>query len=203
MIPLRDGRAAARGRSDTERLQTGELVYAGVRRTPICALATELPVRGVPTGMAAEIFASTLDVYLMLGELAPDPEDHSTADGRPATPEAAWERLARMVGADREAFLRDDALAFAEAADACLLDRLTKAAARACEPTVGWPRGAVVAGSGEFLARRLAERITAPGSPIVGLNAAWGPVASSAGCAHALLVLAQERLASGGEAGAA
>ena len=108
---------AARGRTDTERLQTGELVYAGVRRTPVCALATELPFRGVPTGLAAELFASTLDVYLTLGEIAPDPKDLSTADGRPATVDAARDRLARMVGADRDGFSADDALAFARAAD--------------------------------------------------------------------------------------
>ncbi len=35
IIPLDRGRVAARGRSDTERLQTGELIYAGVRRTPV------------------------------------------------------------------------------------------------------------------------------------------------------------------------
>jgi hypothetical protein len=203
LISLYDGRPVARGRTDTERLQTGELVYAGVRRTPICALATELPLGGVPTGLAAEIFASTLDVYLMLGEFAPAPDDTSTADGQPATPEAAWDRLARMVGADREGFSRQDALALAHAADECLLDRLAKAAGRACGKTVGVPRGAVIAGSGEFLARRLAARVTELDGPIVGLNAAWGPVASSAGCAYALLVLAQERLAEGGEAGAA
>src|SRR5262249_3351550 len=85
LIPLDHGHVAARGRTDTERLQNGELVYAGIRRTPICALATELPLRGIPTGLSAELFASTLDVYLTLGETPPDPKDHSTADGRPAT----------------------------------------------------------------------------------------------------------------------
>ena len=37
LIPLDAGRVAAMGRTDTERLQNGELVYAGVRRTPISA----------------------------------------------------------------------------------------------------------------------------------------------------------------------
>ncbi|HKI20540.1 MAG TPA: hydantoinase/oxoprolinase family protein, partial [Isosphaeraceae bacterium] len=69
LVPLDRGTVAARGRSDTERLQLGELVYAGTRRTPVCALATELTFRGVPTGLAAEIFASTLDVYLTLGDI--------------------------------------------------------------------------------------------------------------------------------------
>ena len=193
LIPLENGRVAARGRNDTERLQNGELVYAGVRRTPICALASEFPHRGVPTGLAAELFASTLDVYLTLDEIASDPNDLSTADGRPATKAAARDRLARMVGTDRDAFTPDDALAFALAVDEALLARLEAGAARAFGATVGRPRSAVVAGSGEFLARRLARWVIEPGGPIVGLKEAWGPVASSAGCAHALLVLAGER----------
>jgi len=193
LIPLNGGRAVARGRTDTERLQNGELVYAGVRRTPVCALATELPYRGVPTGLAAELFASTLDVYLILDEIPPDPKDLSTADGRPATKAAARDRLARMIGTDHDTFTAEDALAFAHAADEALLTRLEAVAGRACHATIGRPRSAVVAGSGEFLARRLAQRTVEPGGTIVGLNEAWGPVASSAGCAHALLVLAGER----------
>lgn len=193
LIPLDHGQAAAQGRTDTERLQNGELVYAGVRRTPICALATELPFRGSPTGLAAELFASTLDVYLTLDEIPPDPKDLSTADGRPATKAASRDRLARMIGTDRDAFTDHDALAFAHEADEALLARLAKVAARACRSTIGIPQVAVVAGSGEFLARRLAPRIIERGGTIIGLNKAWGAVASSAGCAHALLVLATER----------
>ena len=132
LIPMDRGDVAARGRCDTERLQTGELVYAGVRRTPVHALATELPYRGVPTGLAAELFASTLDVYLILGDIESNPLDLSTADGRPATPEAARDRLARMIGADRDSFSADDAYAFARAADSCLMERLARAAERAC-----------------------------------------------------------------------
>lgn len=192
LIPFRDGRPVSRGRTDTERLQTGELVYAGIRRTPVCALATELPVRGVPTGLAAELFASTLDVFLVLGDIPADARDVSTADGRPATTESARGRLARMVGADREGFTTDDACAFAWAAEAALLDRLAAAAERACGATVGRPRSAIVAGSGSFLARRLATRVLEPDSPVIDLQERWGPAPSTAGCAHALVVLAAE-----------
>jgi probable H4MPT-linked C1 transfer pathway protein len=199
LIPLDRGRVAARGRSDTERLQTGELVYAGIRRTPICALATELPVRGIPTGLAAEIFASTLDVYLMLGEIAPNPADLSTADGRPATIHAARDRLARMVCADREGLSPDEALAFAQAADDCLMSRLIEAAGRACESTIGRPGAAVIAGSGEFLARRLASNVIEANGPIISLKDAWGALAASAGCAYALVDLAAEQFRPDGE----
>ena len=195
LIPVRDGQPAARGRTDTERLQSGELVYAGVRRTPIHALATELPFRGVATGLAAELFASTLDVYLTLGDVPSDSKDLSTADGRPATADAARDRLARMVGADRDGFSADDAFAFAQAADDALLKRLEAAARRACGAVGVIPRAAVISGSGEFLAQRLATRLLAPADPTTSLRAAWGPVASSAGCAYALMMLAMERAA--------
>jgi (4-(4-[2-(gamma-L-glutamylamino)ethyl]phenoxymethyl)furan-2-yl)methanamine synthase len=193
LIPLEKGRVAARGRTDTERLQNGELVYVGVRRTPVCALATELPLRGILTGLAAEIFASTLDVYLILGDFAPEPDDLSTADGRPATIEAARDRLARMVAADRDGFTAEDAFQFARDAEECLIERLHRAAERACTASIGPPSAAVISGSGSFLARRLTRRLIEPDGPIISLKDAWGSVASSAGCAHALLTLAAER----------
>ncbi len=192
LIPLLDGRVAARGRTDTERLATGELVYAGVRRTPLCAIARELPFRGSTTGLAAELFATTLDVYLTLGAIGPDPADHATADGRPATVDAARDRLARMVGADREGFTADDAVAFARAADEALLDRLVEDARRASGATVGRPASGIFSGSGEFLAREVGRRVLMPGGPLVSLSEAWGPAASDAACAHALVLLASE-----------
>jgi (4-(4-[2-(gamma-L-glutamylamino)ethyl]phenoxymethyl)furan-2-yl)methanamine synthase len=199
LIALEGGSVAARGRSDTERLQNGELVYAGVRRTPVCALATELPLRGIPTGLAAEIFASTLDVYLTLGDVESNPADLSTADGRPATIEAARDRLARMVCADIDSVSAADALGLAQAADRCLIERLVQCALRSCRPTIGRPTAAVVAGSGEFLARRLARLVIEPGGSILSLKEAWGPVASSAGCAYALVELAKERFQPDGD----
>lgn len=192
LIPLERGSVAARGRTDTERLQTGELVYAGVRRTPIHSFASELPYRGVPTGLAAELFASTLDIYLMLGDIPLDASDLSTADGRPATAEAARDRLARMIGADRESFWAEDALAFARAADRKLTQRLAESAARACRGTIGRASAAIVAGSGEFLARRVAALVVESGGRIISLNEQWGPVASTAGCAYAVVQLAME-----------
>jgi uncharacterized hydantoinase/oxoprolinase family protein len=162
--------------------------------TPIHALTTELPVRGVATGLAAELFASTLDVYVILGDVSSNPLDLSTADGRPATVAAAHDRLARMIGADRESFSADDAREFATAADRCLTDRLVRMAERVCLSTIGRPAAAIIAGSGEFLAVRVAERVIDVGGRIISLNEAWGPIASAAGCAFAIVRLAAESL---------
>jgi probable H4MPT-linked C1 transfer pathway protein len=194
LIPLHQGRVAAIGRSDTDRLHTGELVYAGVRRTPICALATELPFRGQSYGLAAELFATTLDVFLTRGDLASDPADLGTADGRPATIEAARDRLARMVCADREGFADEDAFSLVLAAEQCLVDRLCTAARRVCQATIGNPSAAIISGSGEFLSRRVAQRAFGPDLPITSLTDAWGASASQAACAHALIMLVMAEL---------
>ncbi len=193
LIPLRDGLPIPRGRTDTERLRSGELVYVGSRRTPVCSLATELRWRGGPIGLAAELFATTLDVYLTLGDLPEDPADVATADGRPATIEASRDRLARMVGADRQGFSADDAQDFATEADLAIVNRLVASARRACEGSeLGQPRSVILAGAGEFLGRRVAERVMALDGEILSLADDWGPVASAAGCAWALLLLASE-----------
>lgn len=194
LIPLRDGHAVPRGRTDTQRLQAGELEYVGTRRTPVCAIAAALEYRGGPVSLAAELFATTLDVYLTLGEIPPDPTDDATADGRPATVEAAHDRLARMVCADRTEFSAGDAQALARSAHQALLRRLRAAVERGMA-ALGPPRAVVLAGTGSFLARALAQEVLQPGDPIYGLAELWGGDASGAGCAHALVQLAVERLA--------
>ena len=96
VIPLHAGVPCPVGRTDPERLHSGELIYTGIRRTPVCALG------GADSRLAAEWFATTHDVYLLLGQVAEDPSDSDTADGRPATRAHAHARLARMLCADLE-----------------------------------------------------------------------------------------------------
>ena len=178
LIPWRDGQVMIPldERTDHGRLRSGALIYAGVRRTPLCTFGPTLPHRGEPTALMAELFATTADVYLTLGNLPADPFDRSTGDGAPLTPAAALDRLARMVGLDRDDFTADDAHALAEAADAVLLDRLAHAAARVTTEALGEPPPVVVvAGAGEFLARRLADRVVAPGGSVRSLAETWGP----------------------------
>ena len=191
LIPFAYGQVTAQGRTDTERLRHGELVYAGARRTPLCALAIEVAFGGGPIGVAAELFATTLDVSLVLGSIAEDPDDVATADGRPATIDHARDRLARMIGADRDSFGPDDARDLAHAFDAVLVDRLAHASRMALGESA-WPPGLVViAGSGSALARRVASNVIEPAGTIFDLGEIWGIEASSAGCARALLLLAE------------
>src|SRR3954463_7707985 len=94
------GRVAASGHNDLERLQAGELVYTGVLRTNLAAIARRVPVRGGWCPVASEAFAISGDVHLVLGHLAHEAYDCPTPDGRPATVAFARERIARLVCAD-------------------------------------------------------------------------------------------------------
>jgi hypothetical protein len=183
IVPLMDGQPAPQGRTDPERLAARELVYTGIRRTPVCAL---LGADG-----AAELFANTQDVYLLLGRLAEDAEDRRTADGRPATRAAAAARLARMRCADLDSMTAEeiDELArnIRDRQLAILAEALATVTGRLPEP----PRLVVAAGAGEFLVvdvlarSELLRRV-----PLLSLADRLGAELSTAACAYALAVLA-------------
>src|SRR6202012_2059683 len=69
IIPLPDGAVHVRGYTDAERLKNGELVYTGLTRSFVMALASRAPFAGRWTTLAAEYFASVADVHRILGTL--------------------------------------------------------------------------------------------------------------------------------------
>jgi probable H4MPT-linked C1 transfer pathway protein len=218
IIPILDGIPVPEGKTDYDRLFSHELVYTGVRRTPVCAV--------MPWLTAAELFATALDAYLVLGMIPEDPNDHDTADGRPATRKYAHTRLARMYCADAEMVPEEDIRALADGVMTdqlarlreCLIgvnDRLKELqrtgtrstaprwsflnrlwrgtrGARIAEITAQLaelkPAAYIVSGSGEFLARR------AIGVPHhTSLEDQLGPEVSACAPAYAVAVLATER----------
>jgi probable H4MPT-linked C1 transfer pathway protein len=186
IVPLLDGRPVPQGRTDPERLDCGELVYTGIRRTPLCAL--------LGGNIAAEVFATTLDAYLVLGWVAEDPQDRNTADGRPATRAAAHARLARMLCADLETTTEADRRRLAGRVNDRQLHLLTLALADVSSRLPGPPQTIVLAGEGEvlgFLAVR--EQDAFPPCPIMPLGKNLGAEISRAACAYALAVLATEQ----------
>jgi (4-(4-[2-(gamma-L-glutamylamino)ethyl]phenoxymethyl)furan-2-yl)methanamine synthase len=183
VVPLLDGRPVPLGRTDPGRLLARELVYLGVRRTPVCAV---LGGEG-----AAELFATTLDVFLVLGETAEDPADTNTADGRPATRAAAHARLARMLCADLETSTDEERLALAERVRDSLVNLLGSAVGAVAGRLPAPPRTFLLAGSGEFLARRaLTQWRSYSPSRVISVAELLGPEVSQAACAYAAAVLA-------------
>lgn len=187
---------SAAGRTDSDRLISGELVYTGVVRSPICAVVQRLPLYGRLCGVAQELFATTRDAYLILDRLPEDKchietGDVDTADGRPATKEFALERLARMVCADRESFDLGDAKQAAIAVLEAQVRQISAAIDRVVQRLGRKPELFVVCGQGEFLAREVLKHRGWTGS-IVSLADELSPEASTAGAAYAVAWLANQ-----------
>ncbi|MFT3730609.1 MAG: hydantoinase/oxoprolinase family protein [Hyphomicrobium sp.] len=88
------------GLTDAERMQTGELVYTGLTRTPVPSVATRAPLAGQWQGLARDTFATMADVRRILGSLPDDVDQHETADGRGKTQQESLDRFARGFGRD-------------------------------------------------------------------------------------------------------
>jgi len=102
IIPIMEGRVAALGRTDTERLSSGELLYTGALRTNLAAIVQYVPVEGRFCRVAAEYFAISGDVHLVLGHLKARDYSCATPDGKPPSVVSSRRRLARLVCADTE-----------------------------------------------------------------------------------------------------
>jgi probable H4MPT-linked C1 transfer pathway protein len=191
VIPLVDGRVAARGRNDTERLISRELLYRGVGRTPICALTDVLPLRGQLCRMAAEVFATTADAYLLRGELNEDMEADWTADGRPLTKEFARQRLARQLCADADELQLEEVQGIVNAVRDVQHGELAGSIQAVCDRIPEAPSVCVLSGIGEFLADAVVRRVL-PDCQIVSLAGEIGLPASGCAPAHAIAVLAAE-----------
>jgi len=195
LVPLRRGQVAAEGVDDVGRLARGELVYRGVVRTPVMAVAAQVALEGARIGVMAELFATAADVFRLTGELPADADQQPTPDGRGKSPAESRARLARMVG--RDAASAPDAVWDGLARHiARRLLRDIATAARAVAARAGLPPRAPVigAGVGRFLAAALAARLGRPyrdyESVIPAADAAVAAMAASCAPAAAVALLA-------------
>ncbi len=113
LIAFGGGRVVTGQRTDAQRLASGELVYQGVVRTPLCALAQRIEWRGRPHNVMNEFFATVADVYRLTGELKPEHDLYPSADSAAKDLPATRQRLARMVGLDERDGTADEWLRFA------------------------------------------------------------------------------------------
>ncbi len=191
IIPFEGGKPVPMGLTDVRRLESGELSYSGVRRTPLCAVAHSVPFEKGYCSLAAEIFATTLDIHLLLENIAEDPQDLDTANGKPATKLAAHDRISRMLCCDR------DEISFGQAVQIAMfladvqrqrlagsLERVINRLSSACSTVI-------VSGSGSFLARRLIqENRKTKDSTVISLAEQFSPGIAEAACAYAVAQLA-------------
>jgi len=192
IIPIVNGRVAARGKTDPARLRSGELIYTGTLRTPICAIVRTLPRQGRRCRVAAEHFAIAADAHLWLGNIDAAGNTCDTPDGRGRSrlESGAW--LARMVCADLE-MLRERGISDIAEHVAGAQVRQIASGIRQVVKRLGSraPRLAIAAGQGAFIAKAAAE---AAGLCVEALADALGDAAARAVPAAAVAYLLYERL---------
>ncbi len=93
-------RVQANGYTDYQRLVAEELIYTGMVRTPVIAVAQRALFRQQEMPLMAEFFASMADVYRLTGDLNEAHDLSETADGGPKTVSGSARRLSRLTGYD-------------------------------------------------------------------------------------------------------
>jgi probable H4MPT-linked C1 transfer pathway protein len=163
LVPIQGGRIGACGHDDAGRLRAGELVYAGVVRTPVFAVASEAPFSGEWVPLIPELFATTADVHRLCGRLPEDADQLPAADGGEKTAEGSARRLARMIGRDAESLpitaWRRLAAWLARAQSRQLEDACERLLSRVPLPD---DAPLIGAGVGRFLTAELATRLQRP-----------------------------------------
>lgn len=209
ILPIANGEVACAGFSDAERMALEELVYTGVTRTPVMALAESVPFAGQRQRLMAEYFATAADVHRLTGELPEDADQHATADGRGKSPEESAARLARMLGRDLGtagmAAWRQLARHLAERQRGLLADAIDRILSRDLLP----PDAPLIgAGVGRFLLPVIARRLKRPYRDFADLvqgDAAqreWAARAAPAAAVAGLLLLGPLPCFESGEGGA-
>ncbi len=159
IIPFAKGRPLASGYDDQTRMQHNELVYTGVVRTPLMALANNVPFAGQWQSLAAEHFASTGDIYRLLNLLKTDADLMPTADGAGKDERSNLVRIARMLGTDLDLHPEQGHwLLLAEYFKERQLQLITDSIFRVMSKLSVLPEYIVGAGVGCFLVEQIAAR---------------------------------------------
>jgi probable H4MPT-linked C1 transfer pathway protein len=188
IIPILAGEVSSQGRTDLDRLLAGELVYTGLLRTHLAAIVHSVPVGGQFCPVSSEYFAISGDVHLILGHIRPSDYDCPTPDRRPASPDTARARLARLVCADTDMLAQDEIDRMAAYIYQQQLSQVERAISQVLSRLPGSrPIPVVTLGSGAFIAAQAARRL---GLPVTNLAETWGAreaqVAPSLAAAHLL-----------------
>jgi (4-(4-[2-(gamma-L-glutamylamino)ethyl]phenoxymethyl)furan-2-yl)methanamine synthase len=160
IVPIEHGLVALKALSDAARLQNDTLVYTGVVRTPVMALAQKLPFDGVEVNVMAEYFATMADVYRLTGELKTD--DAETADGKGKTELESARRLARMIGRDVDSGGIEAWKNFANTCKNMQMNQIKTAVLKQLKPNMTM----IGAGAGSFLVEDLARELGHAYEPI-------------------------------------
>ncbi|MDC9725290.1 MAG: hydantoinase/oxoprolinase family protein [Gammaproteobacteria bacterium] len=164
IIPLLDGQAVPQKSDDFGRQTSRELLYTGAIRTPLIAISQTAPFNGISVSLAAELFATTGDVWCLLGELNPNSIQDTSADNQPWEVNACACRIARLLGTDaNQAELKQWlqlAQWFAEQQSHLITDAILHVISAHSKLPVDAPL--IGAGVGRFIVKFCAQRLNRP-----------------------------------------
>lgn len=163
IIPFANKQVNNRGFDDQMRLRFDELVYTGVIRTSLMALTNKVPFDGEWQALAAENFATTADIYRILGCLEECDDLMETADGNRKDIASSIQRFARMLGTDSSR--SNDQHSWHKLAgffEEAQLQLLTNAVLRVLSSGPHDKKTIVGAGVGRFLVKKIAQRLAIP-----------------------------------------
>ncbi len=100
IIPVKNGMECAQGRSDLQRLQTGELVYTGTLRTNIATIVDKVPLDNSWVRVASELFAISADAHFIVGNITLNDYNCETPDGTGKTRNDCMRRISRVICSD-------------------------------------------------------------------------------------------------------
>ncbi|MEZ5336204.1 MAG: hydantoinase/oxoprolinase family protein [Methanolobus sp.] len=156
IVPIRDGKHVA-GLTDFSRLVRNELFYAGTLRTNLAYILDKVNVADGNCNIASELFSTTADAYLLLGDITEELYTCETADGAGKSRTEAMRRLARVVCADLSEISADEIYNIAEQVKEKQISLLAEAISVVAEKN-GLNK-IVSAGLGEFMIKEAAKRL--------------------------------------------
>jgi len=160
IIPFYEHKVRSHGVDDQSRLRFDELIYMGVIRTPIMALTSKAIFNGQIQNIINENFATTADIYRILGYLDESDDLMKTSDGKDKSISSSVRRLARILGSDSTINHNDDhwqelAKYFLEVQ----LEILTNSIVKVLSTLPKKRHVFVSAGVGHFLVKIIAKRL--------------------------------------------
>jgi len=162
VIPVINAKVVAEGRTDLEKLLSGELIYTGALRTNVAAIVNWIPIRGKNASISSELFAQSGDVHLLLNHIREEDYTVETADGRGKTRDEAMARLARVVCADIDMLNEHEIINMARFVFETQVEQIAKGLEQVCEGMKKQLQKdilVVVSGLGRnFLAKKAAEK---------------------------------------------
>ncbi|MCD4840561.1 MAG: H4MPT-linked C1 transfer pathway protein [Methanosarcinales archaeon] len=164
VIPIKNGRIKV-GRSDLERLKSGELIYSGILRTNVSCLLDGIKMRGGDCKISSEHFSTTADVYLIIGRIKKEDIGCESLNRYcyPFTGEeeknriSAMRRLARVLCSDLEEIGADNVVHIAEQVEEAQVNELITSLERISEKY--GLKNVVSVGIGDFIAEESSEAL--------------------------------------------